>query len=215
MSDPKYDGIRTSRRQLYEDDDAASEDEGADDESMVNDEEQELSEGATDDDEELRSPVEDGVSQDESGSASDDETPQSRSQAARRQVSEASAGLSRIDLGRSETPADQPGDSQPEGDIAANLRITHEADRRKGKAVSRQIVSSPSMFSNVASSVGCTGFVGYATRCTHTATKSRNGCKPASYRGFISICLYPTHVHAACSPTSRRSMLRMQVLARQ
>ncbi|TFK91718.1 TRAUB-domain-containing protein [Polyporus arcularius HHB13444] len=139
VSDPKYDGIRTSRRQLYEDDDAASEDEGADDESMVNDEEQELSEGGTDDDEELRSPVEDGVSQDESGSASDDETPQSRSQAARRQVSEASAGLSRIDLGRSETPADQPGDSQPEGDIAANLRITHEADRRKGKAVSRQI----------------------------------------------------------------------------
>lgn len=163
MSDPKYDGIRTSRRQLYEDDDEPSEDEGADDESMAeNDEEQELSEGSTEDDEELQSPVEDGVSRDESGSADDDETPQSRNQGARQQVSEASAGLSRIDLGRSETPAAQPATSQPEGDIAANLRITHEADRRKGKTVSRQIVSAPSMFSNAASSVGCTGLVGYA-----------------------------------------------------
>ncbi|RPD64315.1 TRAUB-domain-containing protein [Lentinus tigrinus ALCF2SS1-7] len=146
VSDPKYDGIRTSRRHLYEDDEPVSEDgdEIGDDESVSEDardrEDGGLSDEGTEDDEELQSPAEDGVSQeDESGSVSDDETPHSRTQTARKQVSEASAGLSRIDLGRSETPGDKPGEPQPEGDIAAHLRITHEADRRKGKAVSRQI----------------------------------------------------------------------------
>ena len=165
MNDPKYEGVRTSRRQLYEGDDQVNEDDNEGEEHMsddVHEQEDEESSEDTEDDEELQSPAEDGASQDESGSASDDEMPQSRTQAARKHVSEASAALSRIDLGRSETPGGKPVDSQPDGDIAANLRITHEADRRKGKAVSRQIVSSPSILWNMSFSAVCPGLVGHA-----------------------------------------------------
>ena len=41
-----------------------------------------------------------------------------------------------------ELPDGPAGASQAEGDIASTLRITHEADKKKGRAVSRQIVSS-------------------------------------------------------------------------
>lgn len=218
MNDPKYEGVRTSRRQLYEGDDQVNEDDNEDEEHMsddVHEQEDEESSEDTEDDEELQSPAEDGASQDESGSASDDEMPQSRTQAARKHVSEASAALSRIDLGRSETPGGKPVDSQPEGDIAANLRITHEADRRKGKAVSRQIVSSPCIFSNVSFSVVCPGPVGHAARCAHTATKGCNGCKPTPCGESVSNCLHLTSVHEACSRVRRRGIFHTQELVRR
>ena len=100
------------------------------------------SEGETDEDEELHSPAEhdeedsEGVSDEESGSGSEDEHDQTSSPrtTSQKHLNEASAGLSRIDISGQHQ-------EQQENDIASNLRKTHEVDKKKGKTVSRQIVS--------------------------------------------------------------------------
>ncbi|KAI0741470.1 apoptosis-antagonizing transcription factor [Daedaleopsis nitida] len=135
VSDPKYDAVRTSRKSLYDD----SEDEGEDEDELESghgsdnhapDEMDELIEGETEEDEELQSPPADD---DESGSSSDSEPAQSRNAAPKRKhVNEAPAPID-------SPPSAAPDDRQPEADIASSLRITHEADKKKGKAVSRQI----------------------------------------------------------------------------
>ncbi|KAI0331504.1 TRAUB-domain-containing protein [Cubamyces sp. BRFM 1775] len=142
VNDPKYDGVRTSRKQLYDDSDRVSDPKHEhDDEDMSENEEDaediSHSEGETDEDEELHSPAEhdeqddEGASDQESGSGSEDEhdQPSSPRTTSQKHLNEASAGLSRIDINQ----------DQQENDIASNLRKTHEADKRKGKAVSRQI----------------------------------------------------------------------------
>ncbi|KAI9064176.1 TRAUB-domain-containing protein [Trametes sanguinea] len=107
---------------------------------MSDDEEQDASDldhshddDGTDEDEELASPGEDGDSQDESQSGSDSEHDHPQSSPPRQdRVNEASTSLSKMDISSGQAP-------QPENDIASNLRKTHEADKKKGKAVSRQI----------------------------------------------------------------------------
>nr|VWO94618.1 Zn(2)-C6 fungal-type domain-containing protein [Ganoderma boninense] len=80
--------------------------------------------------EESSTPHEAGHSQGDSGPGSEDERPQSPAAAL---VHDAASSLpSHIDhVGLAASP--------PEGDIASNLRASHEADKRKGRAVSRQI----------------------------------------------------------------------------
>ncbi|PIL25047.1 hypothetical protein GSI_12936 [Ganoderma sinense ZZ0214-1] len=74
-----------------------------------------------------------GHLQDESGSGSEDEMPQSPMEAPQNDAATSlSSHIDRVGL----APADS---SPPEGDFASNLRASHEADKRKGKAVSRQI----------------------------------------------------------------------------
>ncbi|OSD03012.1 TRAUB-domain-containing protein [Trametes coccinea BRFM310] len=138
VSDPKYDGVRTSRKHLYDEDSHHA----SQDEDMTDDQEQgdsdlddlSHSDDATDEDEELASPAEDADSQDESqsGSGSEHEHPQSSPPSRQDRVNEASTSLSKMDISSGQAP-------QPENDIASNLRKTHEADKKKGKAVSRQI----------------------------------------------------------------------------
>lgn len=94
-------------------------------------------------DEELRSTVEDDeISQENaSGSGSESETPRTTSPSRKHLRSAAATSQSINSAGSPEGPVTAPGEPQPEGDIASNLRITHEADKKKGRAVSRQIVS--------------------------------------------------------------------------
>lgn len=146
INDPKYDGVRTSRKQLYDDSDRDSDSEHEDDDQGMSEDEAQAedlshSEGETDEDEELHSPVEhdegsEGASDEESGSGSEDEHDQTSSPrtTSQKHLNEASAGLSRIDISGQHQ-------EQHENDIASNLRKTHEVDKKKGKAVSRQIVS--------------------------------------------------------------------------
>ncbi|KAH9888908.1 apoptosis-antagonizing transcription factor [Cubamyces lactineus] len=144
INDPKYDGVRTSRKQLYDDSDRDSDPEHEDDDQGMSEDEAQAedlshSEGETDEDEELHSPVEhdegsEGASDEESGSGSEDEHDQTSSPrtTSQKHLNEASAGLSRIDISGQHQ-------EQHENDIASNLRKTHEVDKKKGKAVSRQI----------------------------------------------------------------------------
>lgn len=149
MSDPKYEGIRTSRHQLYDqtdDEESVDDDDENADEDELDNHGDDFSDEMTEDDEELDSP--DGSADEESGSASEAEAPQSGTRS-RQQSSEASASLARIDLGRRTSGPGQSesAEAQPEGDIASNLRRTHEADKKKGQAVSRQIVSARAQIS--------------------------------------------------------------------
>ncbi|KAL1943127.1 hypothetical protein VTO73DRAFT_4798 [Trametes versicolor] len=122
VNDSKYDGVRTSRKQLDDFSDHGSISEGQDEE--VDEEEDELehphSEGATEDDAELESPSE---GEDASGSESEDGVSQLRATA----------------LSSPDAPPANISDSPQENDIASNLRKTHEIDKKKGRAVSRQI----------------------------------------------------------------------------
>ncbi|KAI0675441.1 apoptosis-antagonizing transcription factor [Trametes maxima] len=134
VNDPKYDGVRTSRKQLYDDSDEGIEPE--DDYEDFNEDggpEHSQSEGSTDEDEELESPADDDVSDGESGSGSEgedqDDAPPSR---AAKRANEA------FPSSENAPPATAPGSHQ-ENDIASNLRKTHEVDKKKGRAVSRQI----------------------------------------------------------------------------
>ncbi|KAI0793977.1 apoptosis antagonizing transcription factor-domain-containing protein [Fomes fomentarius] len=138
VSDPKYDAVPISRERLYDDSEDESVQEHQDQDEIESTpshpgnagEYEELNE---EEDEESQSQPEDNAF----GSASDNETPQFRTPAARTNLAEAALGLGRIDIrAGSVAPGNIP---QPEGDIASNLRITHEADKKKGRAVSRQI----------------------------------------------------------------------------
>ncbi|KAI0731251.1 TRAUB-domain-containing protein [Earliella scabrosa] len=139
VSDPKYDGVRTTRKQLY--DESEQEDEDDEEADLTDhsdqDDAEDIRQGGTEEDEELQSPATDD--EDDIGSHSDSQVPPSRTQPIRNQDIEASAGLSRIDLGPSASPATAPDTPKPQDDIASNLRMTHEADKKKGRAVSRQI----------------------------------------------------------------------------
>ncbi|OJT09634.1 Protein bfr2 [Trametes pubescens] len=122
VNDSKYDGVRTSRKQLDDFSDHGSISEGLDEEE--DEEEGELehshSEGATEDDEELESPSE---GEDASGSESEDGVSQLQATA----------------LSSPDAPPANISDPPQENDIASNLRKTHEIDKKKGRAVSRQI----------------------------------------------------------------------------
>ncbi|CDO73242.1 hypothetical protein BN946_scf185008.g4 [Trametes cinnabarina] len=140
VNDPKYDGIRTSRKHLYDD----RSDHATDDEDVADNEEQQdgrsvpsHSESGTDEDEdeELHSPADDTDSQDEDESGSGSEHEHEHSPSRQDQVNEASTSLSQIDINSGRAPASL----RPVTDITSNLRKTHEADKKKGKAVSRQI----------------------------------------------------------------------------
>ncbi|KAI0372782.1 TRAUB-domain-containing protein [Pilatotrama ljubarskyi] len=148
VNDPKYDGVRTSRKSLSDDSDQGSASEDGDEDEdedegieKADDPEHSHSDAGTEEDEELHSPAEgdeedeEDASGDESESGSEDETSQPRT--SRHQVNEASTSLSRMDIGGAASA--NTSEPQQENDIASNLRKTHEVDKKKGKAVSRQI----------------------------------------------------------------------------
>lgn len=132
VNDPKYDGVRTSRKQLSQDDDLGSQEEEEEEEDGREPIHEDTREGDAGG-EESSSLHEAGHLQD--GSGSEDEMMQPHTAAPKNDsTTSLSPDVERVGL----APADR---SPPEGDIASNLRATHEADKRKGKAVSRQIVS--------------------------------------------------------------------------
>lgn len=129
MNNPKYDGVRTSRKQLSQDDDLESQEEEEEGREPTHEDTSEGDAGG----EGSSTPHEADHSQD--GSGSEDETLQFHTTAPKNDTTTSlSSHVDRVGL----APADS---SSHEGDIASNLRATHEADKRKGKAVSRQIVS--------------------------------------------------------------------------
>ncbi|KAH9935865.1 TRAUB-domain-containing protein [Epithele typhae] len=102
VSDPKYDGIRTSRKQLYDNDDEAESGEGFADDLESDQDAQDI-----------------GIIETGDGYASP------------RPNTEGPA-VSRPDTRKH-------AETEAEGDLTSNLRKTHEADKKKGLAVSRQI----------------------------------------------------------------------------
>ncbi|CCM00375.1 uncharacterized protein FIBRA_02405 [Fibroporia radiculosa] len=124
VTDPKYDGVRTSRTQLYED---AGGDEG------------------DDDDEEGGSFQDSETSQSDSGDNSDSEEAASDSVSSEDESEERSgfhqnALSEHTDTSPSVALANRTNTESPaHEDLASTLRQTREADRQKGTAVSRQI----------------------------------------------------------------------------
>lgn len=115
VTDPKYDGVRTSRKQLLEesDEDITSDDEDVD-VPVPSQEEEDCSEN------------ERGTDEDEDSEGADE-----GSSAVERSGEEAT--LSKV----GSLPVNS---TELNGDLASNLRKTREEDREKGKAVSCQIV---------------------------------------------------------------------------
>lgn len=124
VTDPKYDGVRTTRRQLFEDVDAEAHSEP-----------------------EASSPGGSLPSQ------SDSEGAPGSSQEEEEDESEPAQSDREEQLGRAHIPSDPPrasemnrdqsigeNEEQHNGDLASALRKTREEDRQKGKAVARQIV---------------------------------------------------------------------------
>ncbi|KAI0820390.1 apoptosis antagonizing transcription factor-domain-containing protein [Trametes gibbosa] len=135
VNDPKYDGIRTSRKQLLlhlsdHDSDPDQDEDGL---------QRSLSEGNSEEDEEFANPAEDDdASQDASGSAS--EADQDKDEAPPRTAAKRhSIPASPIHSAPASPPAASPEPQREDSDIASNLRKTHEVDKKKGRAVSRQI----------------------------------------------------------------------------
>lgn len=120
VSDPKYDGARVSRKQLQlledEDEDVQSENDGDDGE---------LPEGS-----DSESDIEDDEAEEE------DELPSRVTPRMLPPQTKPSKPLKRSKPPQDEQPA--PSENQ---DLASTLRITREQDRKKGKAVSQQLVS--------------------------------------------------------------------------
>ncbi|KAI0819628.1 apoptosis-antagonizing transcription factor [Trametes gibbosa] len=100
-----------------------------------------LSEGNSEEDEEFANPAEDDdASQDASGSAS--EADQDKDEAPPRTAAKRhSIPASPIHSAPASPPAASPEPQREDSDIASNLRKTHEVDKKKGRAVSRQIPS--------------------------------------------------------------------------
>lgn len=173
VSDPKYDAVRISRKSLYTDSEDEHEDadeleSGHSSEDRAPHEQDELSEGETEDEEELQSPASDD---DEAGSSDSEPTHSRIAAPKRRHLNEAPAPIDA-------EPSAAPDAPQPEGDIASRLRLTHEADKKKGKAVSRQIVSSAPHPPTAAFSSVCRqrvpGTMGHIARRTYPASQGRH-----------------------------------------
>lgn len=129
VTDPKYDGVRTTRRQLFEDVDAEAHSEpeaSSPGGSLPSQSDSEGAPGSSQEEEE-----DDGEDEDESEPAQSDREEQP---------------------GRAHIPSDPPrasemnrdqsigeNEEQHNGDLASALRKTREEDRQKGKAVARQI----------------------------------------------------------------------------
>ena len=188
VSDPKYDGVRTSRKDLYEDSDqSGGEDENEDANRHLEDEDAaedasehgELSESGTEDDEELLSPADDDI--DQAGSDPDSETPSRIQPSTPKHLVPAATIAAPVDAARTGRSDEMPDESQAEGDIASNLRKTHEADRKKGRAVARQIVCPYSPPRVAVLSYRCRnrhpGPLGHASRRAYTATQGRHLCQ--------------------------------------
>ncbi|OCH85789.1 TRAUB-domain-containing protein [Obba rivulosa] len=115
--DPKYEGVRTSRKALYED---------SEDEPELEEDEHEDESIPSDSEPESHSELEDGEEAQSSGDESQEESPERhRPASSHDQLAQTSAPSAH------ETPKDD--------DLASALRKTREEDRQKGKAVSRQI----------------------------------------------------------------------------
>ncbi|KAH9852084.1 apoptosis antagonizing transcription factor-domain-containing protein [Lenzites betulinus] len=137
VHDPKYDGVRTSRKHL---DDFSDHDSDQDEDGL----EHPFSDGNTEDEDEnedeedeLDSAAEDDASLDASGSASEHDEDEAPPRTAARRHSDAAAAPSH--RAPAPPPAASPEPQREDNDIASNLRKTHEVDKKKGRAVSRQI----------------------------------------------------------------------------
>ena len=204
VTDPKYDGVRTSRKQLLEesDEDVASDDEDVDGSAPSQSEEEGFSDAPNE-----RGPDKDSEGTDEEGSA-----PQQSNEEATRSPSDRPSG----------EPVNEAG-SQPvnntelNGDLASSLRKTREEDREKGRAVSRQIVRHLFDHAGVswALSVCSTGTMGQFTRRTDTDAEGGDSSKSIADSTFADnkpccacmpySCLYDRdHISAISLSTTLR-----------
>ena len=127
VTDPKYDGVRTSRKQLLEesDKDVSSDDEDVDG-SVPS---QSGEEGYSD------APNERGPDEDDEGTDEESSAPEESDEEAMHSPSDQRSGEPTNEV------ASQPvNTTELNDDLALNLRKTREEDREKGKAVSRQVV---------------------------------------------------------------------------
>lgn len=124
ITDPKYDGVRTSRKQLLEESD----------EDFTTDEEDADGPAASQEDEEGSS---DALNEHEDSEDTDEDSPapEGSDEEATPAPSDRLDGVSVNGVGSPPT-----GSTELNSDLASNLRKTREEDREKGKAVSRQIV---------------------------------------------------------------------------
>jgi len=128
VTDPKYGGVRTTRKQLLEESDENSDDDEVGGSVPSPSEEDDYSDAADE-----HAADEDSEDEDQEDSARE-ESDEEASPAPGRSPSDATGGTRAVEA--SSEPANDP---ELNGDLASNLRKTREEDRQKGKAVSRQI----------------------------------------------------------------------------
>ena len=138
IADPKYEGKRTTRREIQESDEELGSDEQEEDED---------------------------ISEDEHSPVIEDDLPSE---------SEAS------DAPEHSVAPSHHSDSEPPDDLTSTLRKTRDEDRRKGKAVSRQIVRTHVAYYVKTTELifdPCQGHLGYPPRRTNTHAKVRDSRK--------------------------------------
>ncbi|KAG8746215.1 rRNA-processing protein bfr2 [Ceratobasidium sp. 414] len=113
LVDPKYDGTRTSRSQLYEFDEGSDDEQLDDQDSGSSSEPEEDTQEEEDEDDEPPAEVEHTLSSEEGGTDGDDDEP---------------------------VPVHAPARTQVEDNLAETLKKTREADKDKGRAIIRQRV---------------------------------------------------------------------------
>ncbi|KAI0955119.1 hypothetical protein AcW1_006797 [Taiwanofungus camphoratus] len=119
VSDPKYDGVRTTRKQLLKDEEIESDHE----------------EGSFDEFPPSRDEDEDPSDSEENDTSDTNDEEEARPTRAKLPSDEADSTQSKVLPSR----CGDEGESQWNGNLASTLRKTREDDRQKGKAVSRQI----------------------------------------------------------------------------
>lgn len=130
VTDPKYDGVRTTRRQLFEDVDAeahSAPEASSPGGSLPSQSDSEGASGSSQEEEE-----DDGEGEGESEHAQSDR----EEQPGRAHIPSDPPRASEMNGGQSTGENEE----QHNGDLASALRKTREEDRQKGKAVARQIV---------------------------------------------------------------------------
>ncbi len=176
LSDPKYTGRRVSRKQLEEDE-----------------EDEDIPSGSEAGNDEL--PEESGSEEEENEEETDGEGSEDERNGSSRIAPQATYRMSEIVLPPkpSKRRGEEPTDEGESPDLASSLRATREQDRKKGKAVTHQMVRQPRLFTALSNSTNSfLVSLGLFAGCQDSSAKDRVCGKPSTSRmclpfhGFIN-----------------------------
>ncbi|KAF5338614.1 hypothetical protein D9611_012816 [Ephemerocybe angulata] len=132
IADPKYDGVRTSRKTLAEQDELSGED-------NEEDEDQREGEGQDDDESSEEEFQGFGIEGPWSGEEDEDEDEDEESEGSEEEEYIQPPPKSKPAADTTSAKRSAPEAEEPSGDLTSTLKTAREADRRKGKAVAKQI----------------------------------------------------------------------------